>query len=99
MLPRVRDSARIREGHSLDVIERDPQKGRDAHDLVKWRSLDATELPAFDRSGADADNLAEAGPRVAGRLAPLLEESGQSVLFKRHLRWFSSPADLRMPTA
>src|SRR4029078_7557266 len=76
VLLRVRDSTCVRESHSLDVVERDRQKRCDAHHLVKRRSLDATELPAFDRSGADANDLAEACPRVARRLAPLLEKPG-----------------------
>src|SRR5829696_696935 len=90
MLLGVRNCPGIREGHSLYVVERDPQERRDSHHLVKWRSIDATELPAFDRSGADADDLAEAGPRVAGGLAPLLQEPSKSVLFERHERPFSS---------
>src|SRR4051794_18289653 len=35
VLLRVRDCPGIREGDSLDVLERDPQEGSDAHDLVK----------------------------------------------------------------
>src|SRR5882762_9418652 len=95
----LRDCPGIREGHSLYVVERDPQKGGDAHDFVKWRSFDATELPPFDRAGTDADDLAESGAGVAGRLASLLQESGQGVLFERHVRTVLRSADLRISTA
>ena len=84
MLVAVGDRARVREDGSFDVLERDPQEGRDAHDLVERRSADAAELPAFDRAGADADDLAEPRARVAGRLAALLKQSGEAVLLKGH---------------
>ena len=41
--------------------------------------------------GADADDLPEPRARVAGRLAPLLEEPGEGVLFEGH-----SGASLRL---
>ena len=78
--------ARVCEHRSLQVLERDPQERGDPHHLVERGLADATELPALDRAGADADGLAEPGARVAGRFAALLQESGKSCLLdhRRH---------------
>jgi hypothetical protein len=82
----IGDPARVGEDGLLDVLERDPQEGSDAHDLMEWRSPHAAEFPALDRAGADADDLSKPRTRVARRLATLLEESGNGCLLDGHRR-------------
>jgi hypothetical protein len=80
----VRDGARVGEDRALELLERDAQERRDPHHLVKRRLADPAELPALDRTGADPDQLAKPGTRVARLLATLLQQPGNRRLLDRH---------------
>ncbi len=78
------DGAGIGEYDSLNVLERNAQERRDAHHLMERGSSHATELPALDRAGTDADDLPESGARIARRLAAILQQSRKSCLLESH---------------
>jgi hypothetical protein len=58
----------------LDLVERDLKEVGKPEDVVDRGASYSADLPAFDGSGAEADELSDPGPRVSGRLASILQQ-------------------------
>jgi hypothetical protein len=56
----------------LDLFERDLKEVGKPEDVVDRGTSYSADLPAFDGSRAEADELPDPGPRVSGRLASIL---------------------------
>jgi hypothetical protein len=58
----------------LDLVERDLKEMGKPEDVVNRGASHSADLPAFDGSRAEADELSDTGARVSGRLASILQQ-------------------------
>jgi hypothetical protein len=58
----------------LDVVERDLKEVGKSKNVVDRGASHSADLPAFDGSRAEADELSDLGSRVSGRLASILQQ-------------------------
>jgi hypothetical protein len=58
----------------LDLVERDLKEVGKAENVVDRGTAYSADLPTFDGSRAEADELSDPGPRVSGRLASILQQ-------------------------
>jgi hypothetical protein len=71
------DLTSVSEYGALDLLERDLEEVGKPENVVDRGASHSADLPAFDGSRAEADELSDPGSRVSGRLASILQQPPQ----------------------